>query len=479
MNVSPAGILFVLLVFRIYLKKEKCFEYLFLLCLTTETFFRKGYIFAIGESYVKFDFFIECVLIFYCITHIRQVDVRLYRGWLLWISSLILPLILLILFPSNELVATHEVSWDEVLYEGASLVHPIVNGHVVLMTMKMCLFSLVYIYIYLHWEKDDYKIVVQEFSRIANVFLVVGVLEFVVKNVFRLNDLWGTMLLLLFGETPATVYEGRLRGFSFELTLFAQEASHYALTLLFICIVILTRNVIERRESLLSRDIWLAVILSLFSTSFSSIYLLIVFFSIYLIHRWYVVKPQTTKIEIIALCSSLFIIFGSFLTIVSMYSDGYIGSRVAAIVENWDLILSADWVAGSAIGDMSSQVRLVSIVQTLFVFCHRPIFGYSMMSIESHGVFADFLAGVGVWGLICWLYFYFSLIPLKNWIKPMNAPFSLCILLQLLTHLLGGDMREFYGAMLLIVSISFIIISAKKEEYETNIENDLGYANRT
>lgn len=254
MSVSPAGVMFLLSIILLFFVRKNQFCNLFLFCLICETFFRKGYVFAIGESYIKFDLISEYVLILYCILHFRQVTIskNILKRWEMLMCAYIIPMLLLVLMPSSEYVATHEVLWDDVLYEGAQLVHPSITPHVIMMTLKWSLFSLVFLYVYSSWVEGNYRWLIGTFSKISNRFIAIGVLEFVVKNIFRLNEEWGEVLLFFWGESEATVYEARLRGGAYELTLFTQEASHYALVLTFICIIKMANNIAKGRKKCLT-----------------------------------------------------------------------------------------------------------------------------------------------------------------------------------------------------------------------------------
>lgn len=207
--------------------------------------------------------------------------------------------------------------------------------------------------------------------------------------------------------------------------------------------------------------IWIAIFLMIFSTSFSAVYLIGALFTLYLLYRWLVLKPKRYKYEIMAMGFTLFFISTSFMAILSIYSEGYVGSRLSAILNNLDIILAEDFKTGNAMDDMSSQVRLVSAVQTFYTFLKRPVFGYSIMSIEAHSCFVVFLSSVGIFGLYCWLKFYFLIAPLRTKVHTLAKPFAIAIVMQCLIHTLGGDMRQFYGGMLLMVSTSFCFIYSK------------------
>jgi len=401
-------------------------------------------------------------LIGYCLFHLGRIPKSIASDWFLLVSSFVIPILLLILFPSDALVATNDVLWDDVLFGVGSLQHPTVTGFVLKSNTKVILMTIVYVYIYKTWTERDYRWVLVKFSKLANVFIFLAVIEFLAKNVFGLNELWGEVLRNFFGEFKHTVYEGRLRGDSYELNLFTKEASHFASVLLFVAVAKLANNVVCRKPQKLDISIGVIILLLALSTSFSAVLTIAVFFGIYLLHRWYIQVPKSVNFEKMAAVVLSVLLLSSLTILLNMYADGFVGRRLLNLFENFDYIFTLEWGYGGTAGDNSTQVRMVSMIQTLLVFLNRPVFGYGYNTIVCHSATAMFVSGIGLFGLYCWVRFYFFTMPLHRMLNPVRSLIYVVISMLLFKNLMGGDSREFYGLMLLIMTISLSYLFTKR-----------------
>ncbi|MBO5631038.1 MAG: hypothetical protein J5965_18380, partial [Aeriscardovia sp.] len=400
MDISPAGYLYILLLGYLILHQRNRFYNLFVLTLVTEVFLGIGYIIKIGKTALSFEGVIQYVIIAYCLFNIKHIPLKLKRGCLLLMGSFIIPILLLYLFPSNALVTTMEVSWDEVLFDGASLVHPAVTGFVLKSNVKVLLMTLVFVYIYINWSVKDYQKSLRIFSGIANIFLILGIIEFCVRNILGLNEEWGSLLEFFWGESDNTVYESLERGTAYGLNLFTKEPSHYVNTLLIICIAKLTNNVINGKSRIIDNPILIALLLMLLSTAFSAVYTSGVFLVIYFMYRWYIIKPKTMQYEKISVLVILLVVISSLTVLLGSYTDSYIVKRLLNLNENLGDMISTDWDYGFSAGDKSAQIRMVSTIQTLItLFTGRPVFGYSYNAIICHSAGVQLLAGIGLFGM--------------------------------------------------------------------------------
>ncbi|MCH5308509.1 MAG: hypothetical protein J1E58_01520 [Prevotella sp.] len=468
MIITPVGAILLLSIGGIFLYKKNIFANLFMLCLITEVFVRMGYVAAIGNTTITYEGVVQYILIAYCLLNLPRWSKAIRKWWVLLAVSYIIPMVLLILFPSNALVSTFDVTWDEILFEGASLVYPTVTGFVVKNSLKFIAYSFVIIYIYQKWKLSDYQQMMAKFLDISKVFLCLGYVEFVAKNMFGLNETWGNLLILLFGEKESTAYEGRLRGNTFELNLFTQEASHYAYVLMFVALLSLAYNVFINKERKIGGIVIGSLLLMVLTTSFSSVYLSVTFIIYYLLYRWYILKPKSEKIEKIVLGSIICLGSVSITAILSIYSDGFVVGRLLNLIDNFEDFFTVNVTYGSQYGDGSSQVRLISMIQTIMVFFQRPIFGYSLYSIYAHSPTAMYLAGVGVFGMLCWIKFFFYVSPLYKQFSLVKKPYALAIALLLFMNLLGGDRHTFSGVMLAMNGVAYIFLYADKKLLNEN-----------
>lgn len=456
------GILYALIVGYIVCQKKNVFANLFILCVLSEFVFRRAYLLSIGESYLTLELCSQYLLIVFCIFNLHSINKKLLRSWFLLTFSYTIPILLLIVFPSSVLVASPAVTWDMVLEEGASLVHPQVTTHVITMTTKFVLFSLVFIYIYKNWHLKDYKWSITRFSKWCNFFICFGCIEFLLKNVFGLNETWGNVITFFFGERSSTIAEGRLRGDLYELTLFTQEASHYAYVLLFIAIIKLTDNIINNRRHKIDLYLFLTLLLMALSTSFSVIYMIASFFFIYLLYRWYIERPKYMRYEKIAFITAFLAVLSYLSVFLAMNVDSFVYSRLINLYENFDELLTIDYSFGSTMGDFSTQIRLVSMIQAVRAFLWRPIFGFSIGTIDAHSGTAMFLSAVGIFGLFCWIKFYFRVNPLFQILGPKRSLYYLAIVLFLFINLLSGSFRAFFSLTLFYFVVSCCFVFSEK-----------------
>jgi hypothetical protein len=463
MVIPPATFVLLTILLAIFVKPQNQFNNLILLALVIEVFLRMGrlIIFDVYNS-ISFELFIQYLLIFYCLFRLKRIPQKIRLCYSLLVFSYFIPILLLYLFPSSALVATPDVSWDDII-AGASMQHPVVTLRVLKVTLKMSLFAIVFIVIYKEWKKVDYCNLLNSLSKISNIFIIIGVIEFVVKNILNLNELWGECLISFWGEVDSTSYQGRLRGNSYELTNFTQEASHYAYVLMFVCIVKLANNIIQSKKRKLSIGIWTSLFLMAFSTSFSVVYLSISFFVIYIMYRWSIQRPKHMKYEKTALLISFVVLISSLSVFISMNIDNYVFNRIVIMLENYEDIFQIDWTYGDSSGDGSAKIRMVSMIQTLVTFFNRPFFGYSLSSIEAHSSTAYFLASVGLFGLYCWVKFYFKILPFRKMMFPKEKLYNICIFLLLAVNLFGGDKRTIFGLMLFVYSVSACAIFSINE----------------
>lgn len=469
MGFSPAGILYISFIFYLIVSKRHFFAHLVFLCVVTEMFLQMGVIVKIGNYTMEMKNLSEDILILYCIAHINKIPPRLKKGWILLIISYIIPMLLLIFFPSNALVANMSVSWDKILLDGASPVHPIINGEVIKAVFKVILFSFVTLYLFIHWGETEFSWLIKRLSKISTIFMLLGLLEFLIRNILGLNEVWGSFLLFFFGDTESTVYEGHLRGDVYGLNLFTREPAAYSMTLFLVLVIKMAVNRLNGEKRIIDWTIGLGVFLMILSTSMSAYIYVVIFFVLYLLYRWIIKCPKYMKYEKILLFIVLSLVSSSAIYYLGL-SDDYVAQRISNIINNLDSFLAVDWDY-SSVGDKSSQVRLLSIVQTFVVFLERPIFGYSLFSIVCHGATPQYLAGVGLFGMVCWIRFYYYLIPLRLLMSPQKNAYILCIILYVITVLFGGWLiRPYYDLMLIIYVISccFLFSNIKKMPKTSN-----------
>ena len=470
MDFTPLGFVYILLIGVILIFRRDLFFSMFLLYLVSSVFLRMGYVFSFGNTFVDFEGITLFILVVYSLVCYAAPRKSVSRWWILLVCSYIIPIVLLTIIPSDILVAGFGNMWDLVLAGSASLSHPKITNFVLGTSLKYILTTFIVLYIYRHWKSNDYKQLVSRFVLIAKLFLILGVIELLAKNIFHYNAEWGEMLLWMFGERESTIYEGRMRGNTYELNLFTLEASHYAYILFVICIAFMANNIMTKKKRIVDMFVIVAVLLMLMSTSFSVAYILPSLILFYLLYRWYVAVPSSATFEKVVVIGCIIIISLSASSILAAQSDGFVERRFINFVENFSGFTDTEVSFGAQLGDGSTQVRMIATIQALMAFSHRPIFGYSLMTVHSHSALPTYLAGVGIFGLICWIVFYFYKTPLYKYLHPIKSVYILAIIILLITNLLGGDRHIFSGAILILIVICFNYIYSGKQHVDVRIK---------
>lgn len=472
MELCPAGIICIIISIVIILRNKDFFFNMVIFAAVMQIFFGKGFFVKIGETALALENLPFLILAAYSFAHFKfDMAKQIQQNMLTLLCCYCLSLLLLAIFPSDAWVATGNVQWDDIVFEGATPLHPTITSYVIQTTIKFisCLF--IYLFIYNCWKKDDYKKILDKLSHIANYFLILGIVEFVVKNLLRLNDTWGDLCRIIFGEAKNTVYAGRLRGFFYELNLFTREASHYAYSLFCVAVIKYADNIVNNRKKKVDNWILLCFVLMLLSTSFQSVSLILTFSFIFFSYRWGILRPSTMKAEMIV--TGVLILFLSLSSFALSFSeDSFIGNRINIMIDNFDSYFTFD-IAFNHIdthGDGSTFIRLLSIMQTFKLFLERPFFGYSLGTLTCHGATAAFLSHVGVVGFICWLNYYMLKCPLFKKIAPRVLPFFIGMMSYLICNFFGGAVgtSSFYLMMPLVFSVSFCFIYQKHENNHNN-----------
>ena len=428
--------------------------YAIVLCI----FIGKGMLYKNGASEPAL-YYAPCMVIFgLCIIHYRkEIPNNLKYSWILFIISCIVPIIILLIFPSNAWVAAYPyVSWDAIICGEESPIHPTVTSMVISTTARIIMFSFIFIYVYSHWQLKDYYWLIDRLAHIANLFIILGVIEFILKNILMQNALWGDLSLSFFGRTTSTVYAGRLRGGLYELTLFTKEAATFAYSLFVVLLIKMTDNVVKGKK-LFDKYMITAIGLLLLSTSFSSLYELTILIAIVLLYKYYV-----THIKTIVFYSLL--VGALMLFLINFLSELPIFQRLFNIVDNYNYYFSMDYMGRDrSMSDGSSFIRLTSVFQTLKAFAQRPLFGYSAGSVSCHGSTAAFFASVGLIGVFYWVRFHFFAMSLYKEIRPLCKPYFFCIILFILFHLFSGrGIDPYYIISLLVFPTCFCLMFKKK-----------------
>ena len=211
--------------------------------------------------------------------------------------------------------------------------------------------------------------------------------------------------------------------------------------------------------------LFLIIFLLAIAMSFSSlIYFLAI---IYILLLW---RFRTVRFELkilITLFQFLIIIFGSFLLaklipemMANLDISGFWSRRIRSLFEEIQMMISGNWRYSSNSLEWSNRVRLVSIFENLKIFVSRPIFGFGVGSVTSHGSTAMLLSGGGIISTLLWVKFNFLLERIK-----ISYEYVAVILVFLLVNIFNSlSLRPFFDISAIVFSSSMIVIFSLKEK---------------
>jgi len=469
-----------------------------------------GYAFQIG-GYINYRTLMELLLFMYVLFKVKDIPPSLLKQSYVLYAFLIIPVLLLLIFPSNQLVAVVDTSWDEILVGGAKRKNPEVNGFVFQMLIQFFIYILIYLYIISNYRKKDYLRLLGKANLLVNIMLILGLLEFIAVSVLHQGPLWGELKVKFFGFSESTITEGRVRGNLNELCLFTKEASHYA-TLLFLTFFIkmaynksrnryvskflksifigkanntsyepdfvrmMQRNYFillwtyitqigcdnSKTRSVFDFYLCLNIFLLAVSMSFTALLCIFGLLGVLLMYRWLILKPSSIKLEKVIVFSVVCISLLVFSTIINtLNEEGFLSRRVLSLIEEMDVITSDRWMSESTALEWSNRVRLLSVFQTMMAFFHRPLFGYGVGAVTAHGATPMFLAGAGLVGVYLWSQFNFFQNRMLRIFHSEKTGIILSVLFFLTVFMFGGFLRNFYEVSVILVALSFCVIFSK------------------
>lgn len=459
---NPASYLYiVILLFILLVDSKHRFLNLFLFTLVCELYIEIGFLFSIGETLVRYSVMAELFLFVYVLFKIlreRLCKLSLFRILLILIP--VISLISILLYPSSEIGGTISITWDDYFLNGIPLQHPTINKYVLQTTIQFLMTAIIVLYAYRKINLNCFIYLFERFVKIVKFFIVLGVIELVIKYLLDDVFIWSESLAWFCGLTDSTS-DGRLRGNGVELTLFTKEASHYAYVLMVSVIVLLSYNV-SRKKMLFDKWLIMSFILMMFCMSFSV--LLFGSFIVFLVfsYRWYVAKQsrmmKTERYLIILLLPFVLLFFLT--TIIGINSDdGFFSRRLLNLFEEMNVIINGNWEISNVSSDWSHRIRLVSVLMTLKSVIYRPVFGYGLGTLYCHGSTAMLLSGIGVVGTYLWVRFMFFTGYIKRNIHIHRKIYMSAVILFLFVNTFSSlFLRPFYELPFVMISYSFCLL---------------------
>ena len=370
------------------------------------------------------------------------------------------------LYPCTALIADGvDGGWDDIIHGYISATTPSFTSNVSRYTMRFFYATFIAMVVYKRIKEDELKHYLFVLSKLTNVFIIIGYVEYLFKSLGH-NKLWGEILETMLGFTESTVYVAELRGSSLGLNLFSRESSHFAFSLLLCLIINMATNIMKGRKNGLDKFTIVILLLMLLSTSFSMVMFLAGFMIIFLLYRWTVLCPATTKKEIITLVAVAFL--GSSLVMTLLYANqnSFVAGRLLNLTGQLGEFfnMDADGKYRNSLGDFSAFARIYSVIMTIKAFLARPLFGISLGAAYCHGSTAMLLSGIGIVGVYFLVKFYFYDTPCHRWFCIKRVSYLIGIIVYFIINMLNSlELRPFCNTTLIAVSICFCIIFSHRK----------------
>lgn len=376
---------------------------------------------------------------------------------LLLVFIMILGILFIYIFPSSHKSGNSIVTWDMAI-NGASLQNISYNPYMIKQMIQMIMFIIDVVAMSIVFTDKTFINIFTKFCSYTKCIVVIGYLEFFIKYVLKSNA-FNAFTQMFFGKTTQAYVSLLARGNGYMLQGFTKESSHYAYVLLISLIALTALNTITKKEV---KWILAVLFLMIFAMSFSSYY----FIACYILFLLFVksLNGCTGKNIMKVICLIIVIICLSMILITqvdrihdSLSTTGFIGRRIVSVIDTINLIINSNWLNNMNYLELSTRVRLGSIYETLKLSLYRPIFGYGICAVASHGSSTMILCGIGYIGSYLW---FKMMIVKSKFIKIMDINGTLLIgVMYFIINLTNSLwLRPFYEMSAIICLYSMTIL---------------------
>lgn len=293
-------------------------------------------------------------------------------------------------------------------------------------------------------DKEKLTQILDKIVKYLYFIILYGVIEFLIKYVFRMPDLMISLNSALFGVAENTVTYSLTRGDMLGLQGVTSEPSHYVGSLFLIIVLFSICDKIHPRKKY-NLLIFISFIFMVLSGSFSSILYLIValYYCFYLYYGQY--KNKWAK-----LCKNILIdtlVF--FMLLFSLYmvlniTNSYYLERLENALVVINSIADSNLVGNIGTGE-SSWGRLLSLYYGFNIFYQNPLFGIGLEYQSVYDLTINILCNTGILGLIS----YFMVI--SSGYKEKTDRFAIFLLV-----IIGGVFNSFvakpYEVIIVVLS---------------------------
>lgn len=354
--------------------------------------FQIGYMVRIGNIEISYPFFCEIVLFLTYLIYIIKVHKmkkHIFYNLLILCVYLIANIVLLNINTYNKAVLAPGTSVDLWVLGKASKSYILFGANNILYAFKLIMACLI-VNMSFDLEKDKINNILDKVTFFSKIYLVYGVIEFLIKNILKSSILYD-LQNILFGVIGATQVNIRLRGGLVSLQGLTKEPSLYAAQL-FIILILLYRN----KKEVNKKWIILTIVLMIFSMSFSTIVLLLDAIFLFILFEY---KNNKKVKKIFVAIMLLTIIIVVIIVNWERLIQSYYIKRLLGTLEIFTDILNGNTVYSN---DISSNSRIKSTLDAWSYIKDRPLFGVGVGTVSSLSSLLEFVAEVGFIGIIIW-----------------------------------------------------------------------------
>lgn len=451
MEISLFSIVWILLVFRIFIKNKyfsDLFTQMLSLGIALELCIDIGYFIKIKDFNIGYGEITMICLFMLCMAkgiHKLNLDRKLVISVFIIIISVVIGLFLALIVPYKGMVFSNENYWDRFYFWGAVPEPLSIGANSIKELMHLLIFLVILLSFFSNRFISKEKLVNMTF-KFFKPFIIIGLLEVVAVSILGMGNVYKSVLIKIFGDAyinTTSVIGNRLCGLKSEPSFYA-----YALMLMFLTICV------SNDASKKKKHIWLSIIsLELFmSRSFSMIICVLFLVATYYFHIYSTGKQsKRTKFWLWAFIGVFFGAAVLFVTVSSgILGENYILSRIMSfgkVISNLDI---NGWEGDQAflLIDSSSRIRLISIIECFKQCLHRPLFGLGLGTNYTHGSLPTVLSQIGL------IATFFSYRILFFTLKPTNKYYRLNILVWLGCQVfITNGMFSLYGLQNILLVI--------------------------
>lgn len=452
---------------------------LLMITLINECFIQIGYFIKIGTSEVSYRTVCELLLLCTSILLICKVKIKRsnFNVSLIFLAICVFGILRIIIQPSNILAANINVSWDDYLSSGIQFENIHFVPYVFLEFFSMFIFIISILTVYSVYTYKELNNFLNSFFKWSKGMLIIGCVEAIIKYIFNSN-LYNYVCNFIFGISSSTNAEISSRGTGVILQGLTKEGSHYIYVLFIIIIVLFTEY---KNKKSTANKVWLfvAILLSVLAMSFSVLLFgagIIMIGYFYWIRRSNNIQIKNLKKFILVIIIVIGVLFGvlsatSFINELSISTNDFWSRRIVSLFEELQLIFSGEWKFATTALEWSNRSRLLSVFETMKLIIYRPLFGFGIGSVTSHGSSSMLLAGVGIIGTFYWfkVVFYSQITGISSKYLRKSGYLEAIVIWFIINMLNSMGLRPFYEVSTLVLVLVFRNLFGEKIDEKNKI----------